>query len=103
VLENCSSFNENHATVVKCELPLLILRVLANLGVYMNNLVRVSWGGAMTDYFTALDGVKQGAELSPILYCVYVDDVLLILSKAGVGCFIGYTFVGALAYADDLF
>jgi len=33
----------------------------ANL--YMNNLVRVSWGGAMTDYFTALNGV-----LSPIAY-----------------------------------
>jgi hypothetical protein len=33
---------------------------------------------------------------------VYVDDLLLILSKAGVGCFIGLHFVGALAYADDL-
>jgi len=34
--------------------------------------------------------------LSPILYCEYVDDLLLILYKAGVGCFIGlYTFVGA--------
>jgi len=33
---------------------------------------------------------------------VYVDDLLLILSKAGVGCFIGLHFVGALAYANDL-
>jgi len=86
--------------LVKRELPLLIIRVLANL--YMNNLVRVSWSGAMTDYFTALNGVKQGAVLSRILYCVYVDDLLLILSKAGVGCFIGLHFVGSLAYADDL-
>jgi len=68
----------------------------------MNNLVRVSWGDAMTDYFTALDGVKQSAVLSPILYCVYVDDLLLRLSKAGVGCFICLHFVGALAYAVDL-
>jgi len=72
--------------LVKRELPLLIVRVLANL--YMNNLVRVSRGGAMTDYFTALNGVKQGAVLSPILYCVYVDNLLLILSKEDVGCFI---------------
>jgi len=56
----------------------------------------------MTDYFTALNGVKQGAVLSPILYCVYVDDLLLIHSKAGVSCFIGLHFVGALAYTDDL-
>ena len=26
----------------------------------------------------------------------------IALSKAGVGCFIGTTFVGALAYADDI-
>jgi len=32
--------------LVERELPLLIIRVLANL--YVNNLVRVSWGGAMT-------------------------------------------------------
>jgi len=67
----------------------------------MNNLFRVSWGGALTDYFTALNGVKQGAVLSPILCCVYADP-LLILPKAGVGCFIGLHFAGALAYADDL-
>jgi len=35
--------------------------------------------------------------LSPILYCVYVDDLLLILFKVGDGCFIGLHFVGALA------
>ena len=40
--------------------------------------------------------------LSPVLYCVYIDDLLLLLSKAGVGCYIGQHFVGALAYADDL-
>jgi len=56
----------------------------------------------MTDYFTALNGFKQGAVLSRIFYCVYVDDLLLKLSKAGVGCFIGLHFVGAFAYADDL-
>jgi len=56
----------------------------------------------MTDYFTALNGVKQGTMLSPILYCMYVEDLLLILSKAGVGCFIGLHFGGALAYGDDL-
>jgi len=32
--------------LVKRELPVLIMRVLANLN--MNNLVRVCWGGAMT-------------------------------------------------------
>jgi len=51
-------------------------------------------------YFVADDGVKQGAVLSPVLLCVH--DFLLLLSKAGVGCYIGSNFVGALAYADDI-
>jgi len=46
--------------------------------------------------------VKQGGVLSPVLFCVYVDDLLVRLSKIGVGCFIGRTFIGALAYADDI-
>ena len=40
--------------------------------------------------------------MSPVLFCVYIDDLLLALSKSGVGCYIGSNFVGALAYADDI-
>ena len=36
------------------------------------------------------------------LFCLYIDGLLKELSEAGVGCFIGNNFVGALAYADDL-
>ena len=40
--------------------------------------------------------------MSPVLYCVYIDELLVILSNANIGCFIGKNYVGALAYADDL-
>jgi len=41
--------------------------------------------------------------LSPVRFCLYIDDGLLVaLSTAGVGCFIGEYFVGALVYADDI-
>jgi len=33
---------------------------------------------------------------------VYIDGLLVALSKAGVGCFIGDCFAGALVYADDI-
>jgi len=65
-------------------------------------LVRVSWRGAVSDYFVADNGVKQGAVLSPVLFCVYTEDLLLLLSKAGVGCYIGSNFIGALVYADEI-
>jgi hypothetical protein len=56
----------------------------------------------VSEYFRATNGVKQGAVLSPILFCIYIDDLLLLLSKVGVGCYIGSRFTGALAYADDI-
>ena len=47
-----------------------------------------------------LNGVKQGGIISPILFCVYIGDLLLLLSQNEVGCFIGSWFIGALAYTD---
>jgi len=55
-----------------------------------------------SDFFPALNGVKQGAVISPVLFCIYIDDLLIKLSCSGVGCHIGLNFVGALAYADDI-
>ena len=40
--------------------------------------------------------------ISPVLFCVYIDDLLLRLFSAGIGCYLGLNFVGALAYADDI-
>ena len=96
---DCIHYCKLFELLMKRDIPACITRMLVNL--YSNSLLRVSWGGIATDYFSALNGVKQGAVLSPVLFCVYVDDLLIALSQAGVGCFIGSTFVGALAYADD--
>jgi hypothetical protein len=75
--------------------------VLINL--YTNSSVRVAWGGIVSDYFSVANGVKQGAVLSLVLFCVYIDDSLILLNKSGFGCYIGGTyFVGALAYALPL-
>ena len=50
----------------------------------------------MSEYFSAINGVKQGAVLSPVLFCVYIDNLLLLLSKTGTGCYIGPNFIGAV-------
>lgn len=42
--------------------------------------------------------VKQGGVLSPVLFCVDINDSLINLSQCGAGCFIGNIFAGALAY-----
>ena len=44
----------------------------------------------------------QGGVLSPILFSVYLDDLLQNLADSGVGCHWGHLFVGAVCYADDI-
>jgi len=38
----------------------------------------------------------------PILFCIYIDDLVVSLSELGVGCYIAGNFVGAIYYADDI-
>jgi hypothetical protein len=40
--------------------------------------------------------------VTPILFCIYIDDLLVSMSQTGVGCYIAGNFVGAIAYADDI-
>jgi len=83
--------------LMKRHLPVYIIRVL--LTFYIFNFVRVSLCGFFSDYFVAANGVKQGGVL---LFCVYLDGLLLAMSNSHVGCFTGDVFTGALAYADDI-
>ena len=69
---------------------------------YSGHSVRVLWAGISSTYFQALNGVKQRGVISPILFCIYIDDLLKRLSASGVGCCLGSNFVGAMAYADDI-
>lgn len=86
--------------LIKRKLPSCIVRTLINL--YTSSEVRILWAGLTSDFFVVSNGVKQGGVISPSLFCIYMDDLLVRLSQCGVGCFIGFNFVGALAYADDI-
>ncbi len=46
--------------------------------------------------------LNKGGVFSPILFTIYMDELLIKLKKSGVECHIGYVFVAALAYADDV-
>ena len=72
------------------------------LTMYTNQYVVVNWGNAAAKPFKCANGVKQGGVLSPILFGVYIDELLMRLKNAGFGCHIGHNFIGALAYADDI-
>jgi len=40
--------------------------------------------------------------ISPVLFCVYIDNLLLSLTSAGVGRYLGLNIAEALSYADDI-
>ena len=46
--------------------------------------------------------MKQGSILSPILFCIYFDELLNIINSSGIGCHIGHISYAGLGYADDL-
>lgn len=69
---------------------------------YITQKLCVKWDGVLSEKFSATNGVKQGGVLSPVLFAIYMDELLYRLKTSGVGCRIGHVFLGALAYADDL-
>ena len=79
-----------------------VIRLL--IFMYTNQYLCTRWNSVLSSAFECNNGVKQGGVLSPILFCVYMDDLLYRLSdsKSRQGCYIGNEFVGAFGYADDL-
>jgi len=81
-------------------LPPAVVRLL--LLWYTNQKLCVTWGFCSSEKFSISNGVRQGGVLSPIMFTVYLDDLLADLVKSGVGCFWNQHFVGAVCYADDV-
>ena len=77
-----------------------VIRLIVNS--YTRQKARVLWGQHMSKYFILSNGVKQGGVLSPRLFTMYIDSLLIELKKSGYGCHINGTFMGALSYADDI-
>ena len=82
-------------------LPAVIVRYI--LVSYTNQKANVRWNDEESGYFSIGNGVKQGAILSAILYCVYTNGIFQEMRQAKIGCFIGRNYVGILGYADDLY
>ena len=78
----------------------IYLRLL--LVMYMSQTAKVRWEGILSDAFAILNGVKQGATLSAILFCIYIDDLLKEMRRNRDGCWVNNTYVGIIVYADDI-
>ena len=69
---------------------------------YSRQSANVRWNGDVSKQFPITNGVKQGAVLSAILFCVYIDGLFSVLRRKKSGCWIDDHFFGMLGYADDI-
>ena len=81
-------------------IPLCILNLIIYW--YSNLTSVVKWNGAYSSSFHVKSGVRQGGVLSPHLFAIYVDDLIIALRKLNMGCFIIEVFVACFVYADDI-
>ena len=81
-------------------LPVIVVRVL--IYIYQEQRGRVKLAGKQSELFSLTNGTRQGSVLSPLLFSVYLDDLLVKLKNMSLGCHIKGFWVGACGYADDL-
>ena len=70
--------------------------------IYSNASCSVKINGIMSEWFESNQGVKQGDNLSPNLFSIYLNPLIAELKASGIGVNIDDQTVCILAYADDL-
>ncbi len=66
------------------------------------SVARVKWNDAFSMPIALSAGVRQGSILSPLLFSVYINILLIELEKTKLGCFINGRCFNSFLYADDL-
>ena len=97
---DCVKFSKLFKLLLDRDICPLIARFLAYC--YTHQTGNVKWNSTMSKEFDIRNGVKQGGVLSPLLFNIYIDVLLLQLSQGGIGCHIGKKYMGSFAYADDI-
>jgi len=94
----------NHWTMLKIllqrDVPLYIAKILCYWFRTQNFIVK--WGNCLSEPYKCINGIRQGGQLSPLLYNVYTNELNALLNNSRVGCYIGDVCVNSISYADDM-
>ena len=93
-------FDQLFSKLIDKGLPSIVVRVL--IFIYEEQTGWVTLSGKQSSSFTIKNGTRQGSVLSPVIFSLYLDDLLRELRRLQLGCNIGGCWYGACGYADDL-
>ena len=62
----------------------------------------VKWNGSYSKSFCVTGGTRQGSVLSPYLFNIFINQLLLDLNNCDAGVRIGNILYSSMAYADDI-
>ena len=77
----------------------ILVRLL--IFIYIHQLANVRWNGELSKTFTVKNGCGQGKVLAAIAYCMYVEELFVILRRKRSGCWVMGRFMGIFGYSDD--
>ena len=66
---------------------------------YVNQCIQIKWNSMITEKHGIANGVNQGRVLSPILFNIYMDNLIKRLKDSNIGCKIGNNYVGVFCHA----
>ena len=93
----------HHGSFIKLmerRIPDNLLRFLENW--FSLGVTCVKWESFTSDFFVLSSGIRQGGVLSPYLFAVYIDSVIMKVAASNVGCHIKWICINILIYADDI-
>jgi len=82
------------------KIPANLLSLLENW--FSIGITCVKLGNLFSRFFDLKCGIRQGGVLSPTLFAVYIDSLVDKVSASKIGCYVKWTCISILLYADDI-
>jgi hypothetical protein len=86
--------------LMNVKIPRNFIEILKDWSCNVSTCVR--WECTYSNFVKLNCGVRQGGVLSPFLFAIVVDDIIVDLSSKKLGCHISQICCGVFLYADDI-